>query len=105
MASYESRQDVQKGRWSHPPNPGAPGRAVPRARPQRGPRREEADGRESVSAQCLKGEAYFGFHVQPLSHPQNKAGGLFQRPVTASSACAVSRFNEVSSSSRLASNW
>jgi hypothetical protein len=28
-------QDAQKGQLSHPPNPGAPRRAVPRARPQR----------------------------------------------------------------------
>jgi len=28
-------QDAQKGQTSHPPNPGAPRRAVPRARPQR----------------------------------------------------------------------
>ena len=29
-------QDAQKGQTSHPPNPGAPRRAVPRARPQGG---------------------------------------------------------------------
>jgi hypothetical protein len=28
-------EDAQKGQTSHPPNPGAPRRAVPRARPQR----------------------------------------------------------------------
>ena len=28
-------QDAQKGQTSHPPNPGAPRRAVPRTRPQR----------------------------------------------------------------------
>ena len=28
-------QDAQKGYGSHPPSPGAPRRAVPRARPQR----------------------------------------------------------------------
>jgi len=28
-------QDAQKGQTSHPPNPGAPRRAVPQARPQR----------------------------------------------------------------------
>jgi hypothetical protein len=27
-------QDAQKGQTSHPPNPGAPRRAVPQARPQ-----------------------------------------------------------------------
>ena len=32
-------QDAQKGQTSHPPNPGAPRRAVPRARPQRAKRR------------------------------------------------------------------
>ena len=31
-------QDTQKGQTSHPPNPGAPRRAVPRARPQRAKR-------------------------------------------------------------------
>ena len=31
----EYQQDAQKGQTSHPPNPGAPRRAVPRARPQR----------------------------------------------------------------------
>jgi hypothetical protein len=30
----QSGQDGQNGRCSHPPNPGAPRRAVPRARPQ-----------------------------------------------------------------------
>ena len=32
-------QDAQKGHGSHPPNPGAPRRAVPQARPQRAKRR------------------------------------------------------------------
>ena len=32
-------QDAQKGQTSHPPNPGAPRRAVPRARTQRAKRR------------------------------------------------------------------
>ena len=35
----EHQQDAQKGRGSHPPNPGAPRRAVPQARPQRAKRR------------------------------------------------------------------
>jgi hypothetical protein len=36
-------QDAQKGQTSHPPNPGAPRRAVPRARPQRAKRRRGTD--------------------------------------------------------------
>ena len=39
LTSAYLAQDAQKGRWSHPPNPGAPRRAVPRARPQRAKRR------------------------------------------------------------------
>jgi hypothetical protein len=36
LGQQENRaQDAQKGLTSHPPNPGAPRRAVPRARPQR----------------------------------------------------------------------
>src|SRR5207244_533515 len=34
-----TEEDAQKGQISHPPNPGAPRRAVPRARPQRAKRR------------------------------------------------------------------
>ena len=34
-----SQQDAQKGQTSHPPNPGAPRRALPQARPQRAKRR------------------------------------------------------------------
>jgi len=36
---HKPSQAVQKGQISHPPNPGAPGRAVPRARPQQAMRR------------------------------------------------------------------
>jgi hypothetical protein len=32
-------QDAEKGHTSHPPKPGAPRRAIPRARPQRAKRR------------------------------------------------------------------
>src|SRR3979411_106239 len=38
-ATEDHRQDAQKGQTSHPPNPGAPRRAVPQARPQRAKRR------------------------------------------------------------------
>jgi len=35
----EELQDAQKGRTSHPPNPGAPRRTIPRTRPQWATRR------------------------------------------------------------------
>jgi len=44
-------QAVQKGQISHLPNPGAPGRAVPRARPQQAMRQRVLSGvREPLSA-------------------------------------------------------
>ena len=56
-------QDVQKGQTSHPPNPGAPRRALPQARPQ------QAKGRGVLCS--VRGAS---------ERSENAAGGLFQHP-------------------------
>ena len=62
----QDQQAVQKGQTSHQPNPGAPRRAVPRARPQGG-------------VLLLQ---RFTFYASRFTHLQNEAGELFQHPAS-----------------------
>ena len=62
---------VKKAFVSHPPTPVRQNVPFHRQGPARSARRRvrsltSADGRESVSAQCLRGEAYFVPYVEPL---------------------------------------
>src|SRR6185437_17086324 len=76
----------KKAVFFHPPIParqGAPFHSQGLARSARRRIRSLtfADGRELVSAQCLRGKAYFGPYVEPSKRCENAAGGLFQHPV------------------------
>jgi len=69
-------QDAQNGRLSHPPNPGAPRRVVPQARPQRAKlKRLRFKLREDLNSLNLS-----------LNLDLQEAGGLFQHPAKSGSA-------------------
>jgi len=87
-------QDAQKGQTSHPPNPGAPRRALSHARPQRATKDDPSklarvrcpqDGPdESLTARVQRGSsetARCASTGDSPGHPSH-AGGLFQHPVT-----------------------
>jgi hypothetical protein len=59
-------QDAQKGQTSHPPNPGAPRRALSHARPQL----------RSLPSFYVSHLTFQGF----WERSENAAGGLFQQP-------------------------
>jgi len=62
---HKPSQAVQKGQTSHPPNPGAPRRAVPRARLQQATRRSVPSAVRWAS-----------------ERRENAAGGLCQQPAS-----------------------
>ena len=78
-------QDAQKGQTSHPPNPGAPRRALSQARPQRAKRRGGTDrtscGRSPYNGswrtenplQCFRPPKIL-FNVEPLSDARTPHG-------------------------------
>ena len=77
-------QDVQKGRRSHPPSPGVPRRAVPRARPQRakgrgGTFQTSLEPLASITCERIATLAPLS-SVEPSERRENAAGRLFQHP-------------------------
>ena len=78
-------RDVQKGRWSHPPNPGAPRRAVPRAAAA-----QRRGGTYQASLEPLASITCERIGPLPPVFPsgraferrENAAGGLFQHPAS-----------------------
>src|SRR5467141_1365064 len=87
-ATGEHRQDAQKGQTSHPPNPGAPRRALSQARPQRAKRRggtnrtscgpfaPRMDLGERISPSSTSDLRNALFSVEPLSAARTKLAGF-----------------------------
>ena len=84
-----STQDAQKGQTSHPPNPGAPRRAFPQARPQRAKRRggtyrtlcrpfaRRMDLGERKIPSSASGLRKTFFNVEPLSDARTTLADFF----------------------------
>ena len=78
-------QDAQNGQTSHPPNPGAPRRAVPQARPQRVKGRGIPSGAHGATNKehqvCARRRVVRRPGPRGGSERcENAAGGLFQHP-------------------------
>jgi hypothetical protein len=65
-------QDAREGHDSHPPNPGAPRRALPQARPQRAKRRRRTG--DPLLLRNATGESY----VEPLSDARTPLADFFR---------------------------